>query len=425
MLKRNVRFGFIASILVVAILLQPLWPALSLIALASDKPEAASLSPVPAQATSGCSRIYLPVILKQSGSAASTANSNSTSVSVETLIPAPDFAIISPGEGWTISGMLFFAAQPLASTGVSSVTFKAGSTDLGTDTTPADGFKVFLNASTFPAGPLQLTATASGPCGQTTQTIGVTVKPNPPSSGIIGSQGGVLASQIGSLITFPPGTVPNNTSVSVTEKTQQQVTTDNGIDWAAMGVTFLGAQDIQSSAPFSKPLGVVSAGFGNRVQPGQVVVNYRIAPDANGDGVDEIIVVNTASVAPNNDVIADPVPQIQLGSVATISGSGGSSIRALNGGISGPPGIVIEIPATGFNPASAVGNVAIFRSIDGIELEMPASVSLSYPNSDSGQTVSVLIPPLPPGLATLSLRNESTGSIKGPINISVAYTPLT
>jgi hypothetical protein len=85
--------------------------------------------------------------------------------------------------------MLFFAAQPLNPAGVSRVTFKAGSTTLGTDSTPADGFKVFLNAKTFPAGPLQLTATASGPCGQLTKTVTVNNVLNPPSKDTVGSQG--------------------------------------------------------------------------------------------------------------------------------------------------------------------------------------------------------------------------------------------
>lgn len=71
-----------------------------------------------------------------------------------------------------------------------------------------------------------------------------------------------------------------------------------GVDYDALGVTFLGAQEIGSTQPFSKPLLVSSGGFGPRVQPGQVVVQYRIAPDADGDGKGELVVVNTPASPP-------------------------------------------------------------------------------------------------------------------------------
>jgi hypothetical protein len=366
----------------------------------------------------------LPLILKgASSSAALTGNSAPTPVGAAALIPGPEFAIISPQEGWTVSGMLFFAAQPLDAAGVYSVTFQAGSTILGTDATPADGFKVYLDADAFPAGPLQLTATASGPCGQLTQSISVNVIPNPPAGGVVGAQGGVFASQIGSIITIPPGAVPDGTTITVTEKSQAQTTADHGIDWEAMGVTFLGAQEVQSTAPFSLPLGVASAGFGNRVQPGQAVVNYSIIPDADADGVDELVVLNTASVAPNDDVIADPVPQVLLGAASTTSSAGSSSPQSLQAGIHGPPGTVIEIKASGFNPYSALGNVAIYHSsVDGTELRVPAFVRPEF-NNASERTIATAIPPLAPGSATLTLRNESTGSTAGPINITVEPAP--
>jgi hypothetical protein len=197
--------------------------------------------------------------------------------------------------------MLYFAAQPIEPASVSSVSFRAGSTNLGTDSTPADGFKVFFNAKNFPAGPLQLVATASGPSGQTSKSITVNVVPDPPSSGTIGSQGGVLDSEIGSIITIPPGALPDGTLVTVDELTQQEVTAQNGINWEAMGVTFLGAQSIQSTAAFSLPrwLRLTLATASSRDRRWSTI---RFI-DTDGDGADEIVVVNTASVAPNNDVI--------------------------------------------------------------------------------------------------------------------------
>src|SRR3972149_2218779 len=235
MLKRSVKYSVIAVTLVVAMAAQPLRPAGIVTGLAALLPGIADVSSASAQGTTGCYLIYLPLIARHpSASAASPANPTSAPASLANLTPGPEFAIISPREGWTVSGMLYFAAQPLNSTGVNSVTFKAGSTDLGTDSTRRDGFKVFLNASAFPAGPLQLSATASGPCGELTRTITVNNLPDPPSSGVIGSPGGVFASQIGSLITIPPGGVPDGTAITVTEKTQAQTTAEHGIDWEAL-----------------------------------------------------------------------------------------------------------------------------------------------------------------------------------------------
>lgn len=405
MLKRSVKYAVIALILVVAMLLQPWWPNLRLTALA--------------QGTPVCSQIFLPLILRSSLISTSIANPMATFAPASRVIPPPTFGIISPREGWTISGMMFFAAQPIVAASVSSVTFSAGSTTLGTDATPEDGFKAFFNAGEFPAGPLQLTAFASGPCGETTKSITVNVVPDPPSSGTVGPQGGVFASPIGSIITIPPGGAPAGTAVTVAEKTQEQVTADNGIDWEALGVTFLGAQEVQASAPISSPLMVASAGFGNRVQPGQAVVAYRIFPDADGDGVDELVVVNSASVAPNDDVISDPVLQTQIRSAIVQPSSDSFSLQDINSGISGPPGTIIEVNATGFNPFSALGNVAVYRSlVDGTEFRVPLAI-IPDPEINSNQTLRTMIPSLPPGPGTLVLLNESTGSSVGPLDVTV------
>lgn len=339
---------------------------------------------------------------------------------VRTPLGPPDFEIIAPAGGWTVSGTLFFAVQARVPRSVSSVTFLAGSTTLGTDNTPDDGYRVFLDAGAFPAGPLTLTAQASGPAGQASQSVTVNVVPNPPASGVIGSAGGVLASEIGSTITFPPGALPNGTGVTVDELTQAEVAAQNGINWEALGVTFLGAQEVQTGAAAELPFRVSSAGFGNKVQPGQTVVNYRLIPDVDGDGVDEIVVANTASVAPNDDVISDPVPQIFLDPTVTVNRAGVRTIQNQNAVISGPPGTVIEMEASGFNPYSVLGNVAIFySSVDSKEISVPISVR---PHAN-GQTLIVVIPWLLEGSATLTLRNESTGSTTGPFDVLVQASP--
>ena len=72
--------------------------------------------------------------------------------------------------------------------------------------------------------------------------------------------------------------------MTVTERSEQEISTEFGIEWEDLGITFLGAQEVDTSAPTQMPLAVSSAGFAPRVQEGQAVVNYNLAPDVDGDG---------------------------------------------------------------------------------------------------------------------------------------------
>ena len=206
-------------------------------------------------------------------------------------LAGPNFTITNPKPGWTVSAVSNFAVQASSYSAVQSVSFKAGDIDLGTDITPEDGFSAFLDTSQFNDGPLTLTATATSHCGTTTQSVDVNVVANLPTNGVIGEGGGSLASEIGSVIIFPENALDENTSVTVSEKTQQEITDANGFEWDEMAVTFLGAQVVTTTSTLNQPPAMVaSAGFANRVQPGQAIVNYRIIPDADGDGVDELVV---------------------------------------------------------------------------------------------------------------------------------------
>ena len=320
-MKQPIRYGMIVVLFALALFFEPLGSFTRGAVANEGKPFQPLATTQPA--TSGNTVTYLPLVFAPPG--------------------PPDFEIINPSAGWTVSGMMYFAVQARNPLTVNSVSFRAGAADLGTDDTLADGFRAYFDASQFPAGPLTLTAIANGYGGQASKSITVNVVPDPPSSGMIGSQGGVLDSEIGSLITIPPNALPDGTQVTVSELSQNDVTTQNGIDWEAMGVTFLGAQSIQSTAPFSTPYQVASADFGHRVQPGQTVVNYQLLPDVDGDGVDEIVVVNTASVAPNNDVISDPIPQV----LSDAAGSGTNRASLSQNSIGGPPGTLIGLAVVG------------------------------------------------------------------------------
>lgn len=226
----------------------------------------------------------------------------------------PQFVINSPQDGAHLAGPVFFSVQPLDAGEVSGVNFSANGTAQLVDFAGEDMFKVFIVASDFPAGDLELTATVTGINGKSSsQTVTVSNDPSPDSTATVGPDGAVLGTQESttggtSILTVPPG-VGNGASVSFEARTEAQVLADTGVDYGALGVTFLGAQEITSDRPLDGPLGVTSGGFGPMVKPGETVVNYVIAPDGDDDGDGELVVINSATRAPNGDVISDPVPQ--------------------------------------------------------------------------------------------------------------------
>ena len=365
-----------------------------------------------------CYGLYLPNILSGSSGSRSFSSGNGGQVSSQSF-GLPSFEIITPAPGSTVSGVSSFAIQPAIGSGIISTSFSAGSVELGTDDTYRDGFRAFIDTSELTDGEVTLTATATNLCGSASESITVNVVANPPTSATVGTEGGTLASEIGSIITIPAGALPDGTDVSVDEKTQQEITDDNGFEWDDMGVTFLGAQAVTITQPLDGPLSMVaSAGFSNRVQPGQAVVNYRISPDADGDGVDELVVVNTASVAPNDYVVSDPIEQIDV-RVATSEAGGTFRIGEAPAAVSGVPGSSVTFTASGFNPYSPYGNLAVFESlVDSTVMTLTAMITQD-PSDPSLQQVSTIIPLLPAGPAEVTLVNLSTGSSFGPLDVTV------
>lgn len=361
----------------------------------------------------------------QSGVTAETQAPNLFLPQLGTLPEPPQFEIINPHDGLTVSGMMLFAVQPAHPNAVFRVTFRAGEIELGVDSTPADGFHVFLDADVLPAGPVQLSATASGPGGSpVTKSIDVVVNANPPSSATVDEDGATLATESGSTISIPPGALVNSATITVQDKSQSQVTQEQKIDWDTLGVTFLGAINIQTTENISKPLGISSVGFGNRVQPGQAIVAYQILPDADGDGAGELVVINGADVAPDGTIVSAAVPELLLNSLSVVSLAQQVRTAGIEQTLTGPPGTPIQATGSGFNPVSARGNVAIFRSlVNGETFEVPAAVSVNA-NNPNDQILTTLIPPLAPGAATLTLRNESAESEAGPFAVTVTASAV-
>jgi hypothetical protein len=326
----------------------------------------------------------------------------------------PAIAISSPFAGSTVGGVFVFAAAPTSAQPIDRVQFRVGETVLGEDTSAGDGFRIFVEGESLPAGQVTLTAIATGPGGQASDSVSVQLVLEPAQSGVITTNGdGVFATETGSIIALRPGAGTPNQPIFVDELTQAEVTEQHKIDWEAMGVTFLGAQEISSQSPITLPLAsVTSAGFANRVQPGQAIVNYRLQPDADGDGVSEIVVVNTASIAPNGDVVADAVSRPSV-----VDTPGTRAITAL----SGPPGFLLEIPVVGFNIHASRSNRALFTSLTE-EVEVAGSVYVD-PQQPAQQIFRVAIPYMQPGAATIVLRNESVMDAADPLPLTIETLP--
>ncbi len=323
----------------------------------------------------------------------------------------PGFIINAPLENSSLAGTVFFSVQPSDPDSVSSLSFKAGETALTPD--PKNKFRAFVNTSAFPAGDLTLSASLTGANGTRTQFVTVQNIPNPPSSGTLGASGVVLsaAEKSGAISSVSiPASAADGASVTFATKTKEEVKTATGVDYDALGVTFLGAQNISSSKPLTGPLGVTSGGFGPQVQPGQAVVQYSIAPDADGDGKGELIVVNTASVAPNGDVISDPVPRLAL-----------RDSRNRIAPISGRPGTLLEQDVTGFNPGS-VSVRAEWTCAGGFKLTI-GTVVTQDPALPTGQIIHLIVPGCLPGAASVTLHDLSSNASVGPLGFTVL--PLT
>lgn len=129
--------------------------------------------------------------------------------------------------------------QPANPAEVARVAFTAGGTDLGTDATPVDGFKVFLAAKDYPAGPLALEASVTGTDGKvSTHAISVTNVPSPTATATVTAAGAVLgAAEVdGSLSTLAiaPGDATGAT-VTFATRTKDQVKAATGVDYDALG----------------------------------------------------------------------------------------------------------------------------------------------------------------------------------------------
>ena len=167
---------------------------------------------------------------------------------------------------------------------------------------------------------------------------------------------------------------------------------------------------------------VASGGFGPMVQPGQAVVQYTIAPDADGDGIGELVVVNSASVAPNGDVISDPISNIQMGDTVKLISAQSTRTQTIlrnlqaqqASPISVTPGTILEFEVDGLNSYSIGGTVAFFYLPDDNTYTVTKVRVLPHPSDNNLQAAYVMIPALAEGnvkLALINLGREQVGDI--------------
>lgn len=336
----------------------------------------------------------------------------------------PAFIINNPSEGAALAGPTFFSLQPLDPSQVASVRFEVGGAVVTPSLPGENALRVFLVPADHPEGPLRLRATMTGHDGRRSEeTRWIDVVRDPPSAAVVSRDGAVLGTREAngalSTLTVPPG-VAQGATVRFEARTQEQVRHETGVDYDALGVTFLGAQEIVSDRPLGAAGMVNSGGFGPMVQPGQAVVQYMIMPDGDGDGIGELVVVNTATVAPNGDVISDPIAGLQIADSVGVRGAAHrTSVSTTAGTLIASPGEILELRTTGLNPFTVMGNVALFRSQ---AVAADAIVMAHVRPADTGpsrQMVTAVVPPLPPGPARLYLVNLSTRAVSGGLDIEV------
>ena len=339
---------------------------------------------------------------------------------------APRAVINSPASGSKTAGTIVFSVQPFDASEVATVHFSVAGNEVEVDTTAEDGFRIFLDTRDYPDGELELSAVTTGENGKaTTEIITVENFNSPPSTATVDADGAVLGTleENGALSTLVvPAGINEGATVNFTARTREQVKADTGIDYDALGVTFLGAQQIDSDQALQQTLMVSSGGFGPQVQPGQAVVNYSIGPDTDGDGIGELVVVNTASVAPNGDVVSDPIAQIQVGSTAKVLSATGSGAKVLvqtTNNLSAEPGMMIELEITGMNIFSPFGNQAFFYSPAANSFAINLASVYPHPSDPDIKIVRTVVPNLPAGPAKLALVNVGSGQVSELFDLSI------
>jgi hypothetical protein len=339
--------------------------------------------------------------------------------------PCP-FAITSPVDGSLVSGAIYFGIQLQQPVPLDEVELRVAG-EVVTHQFPGETpLRVFVIPRDHPEGELALSARVGAGDAACTQAVRVQVVHEPPSSATVGPAGALLGDveQNGavSTVVIPPG-VAAGANVTFQTMTQAEVLAATGVDYDTLGVTFLGAQEIRSTVPTGDGVNMTSGGFGPMVQPNQMVVSYRIAPDM-GRGVDELMVINEAAIAPNGDVVSN-TPSVALAGAGMAESALGTAAlaapytrhtAATTTLPAAPPGAVLEFDVRGLNVYAVDGHYVRFR-VGTQVVDHLATVGLGPTGQ---QYLLVTVPELPAGTATVELVQVAGDVVFGTYTMTIA-----
>jgi len=326
-----------------------------------------------------------------------------------------------PLPGQSFAGTVAVAARGVGGA-VSDLNFTLGS--LGTAATSDD--TAYLDTRGLADGDYQLIATGTVAGVKVQDSIGVQVLNDVPATGNVGAAGGSLKTSDGSFATLPPGALATATTVTVSDTTQDDILAEFGVDYEALGVTFLGALTVDTGgAEVALPVAVDLAGWANAVQPGQAVVMFALAPDADGDGIGELTLAANAAATPQGSVITQPVPRSTVYGFAPNSSALSASARGATTSLtpqqstSARPGQILTVRGRGFNPVSPQSNVVRYGSPSAPSAEALTFAAIVEPDPfDPLQEISFAVPALGADVSAY-LHNLSTGYRTDPLTVGI------
>ncbi|MFO7546295.1 MAG: PKD domain-containing protein, partial [Trueperaceae bacterium] len=319
-------------------------------------------------------------------------------------------SISYPAPGQTLAGTAALAAAGFGGQ-TTELSFELGGTivDARVDGT------AYVDTRTLADGDHVLVAHAVVAGKDVTDEITVRIDNDLVASATVGPDGGALQSSAGSLAILPPGALAGNANVSVQDATQAGILNDFGVDYPALGVTFLGALEVDTGGTaVDLPLTVDLAGWAQAVQPGRQVVMFALGPDGDGDGVGELMFAADAEATATGSVITRPTP------VSEVYGFSQPGSLSTQQSASAKPGQIVTITGRGFNPVAPLSNAARYGPASA-----PSAETLVYATmvEDAAfnplMQVRLAVPAIGAGSRTLALHNLTTGYRSDAVTVNV------
>lgn len=315
-------------------------------------------------------------------------------------------SIAAPVDGQVLSGTVAVAASGVGGT-AEGVQFQLD----GLSAMAAEDGTATLNTRGVADASYTLTASAQVGGEAASDSISVMVVNDLASSGTVGPDGGALRSDSGSIATLPPEALSGSVTMSLRDTSQDEILDEFGIDYPALGVTFLGALTLDADAASPDlPVQVDLAGWAEAVQPEQTVVMFSAAPDVDGDGVGELTFAAAAQATGDGSVVTRPVPRSEVDGFGETAGS------VLQQAADAKPGEIVTVVGRGFNPSGWLSNVARF---DGDGEVLAWAVVTGDAAFNPLMEVRFAVPSSDAGGVSVRLHNLTTGYRTDPIDVRV------